>query len=174
MCKHSYLLLACVPALVSVAGFGGAAYAAGPDQVQGQGTFHAEGPGSFTDTTIRVNASDSTPGVGTDASGKLSVTDAPSNNVPVNLEADAFCVNAEGNRGVVVGTVTQGPEGTVGRTIFVRITDGGKEKDAVPDTAVFALSTLTPEEALAAGSCATNFVENFPINTGKFTVNDRS
>lgn len=84
--------------LLAVTTFSGPAHAAAPDQVLGRGAYHAEGPGSFTDTTIRVAASDSTPGVGTDAAGTMSVTDDPSNNTRVSLEAEVFQVFADGSR----------------------------------------------------------------------------
>ncbi|CAN7315447.1 hypothetical protein LJR078_001757 [Arthrobacter sp. LjRoot78] len=174
MRKFFYRLLISVTALIIVAAVNGPANAAVPDQVLGQGTFHAQATESFTDTTIRASATDSTPGIGTDASGTLSVSDAPSNNVAVHFEAAAFCVNADANRAVVVGTVTRGPDGTVGRTILVRVTDGGNEKDAPPDTAAFALSTLSPVEALAAGFCETNFADQFTINSGQFIVRNGS
>lgn len=174
MQKIPLLLVLPLSAFVAATTFTGPAYAAAPDQVLGKGTFQAQGPGSFSDTTIRVAASDATPGSGLDAAGTLSVTDAPSNSSPVSLEAEAFCVNADGNRGVVVGTVTQGPEGTVGRTIWVRVTDGGQGNPSVPDTAVFGLSTLGPADALTSGMCATNFVENIPVTSGNFMVHDRS
>jgi hypothetical protein len=150
------------------------AYAAPPDQVQGQGGYHIEGPATFTDTTFKVNGTDSTPGIGTDARGKISITDDPSNNDPATVQADVFCANADGNRGVLVGTVTEGPEDVVGLSLLVRFTDGGKDKDAPPDTVSWGMSSISPEDAIAAGFCATNFAEQFPINSGDFTVRDRS
>jgi hypothetical protein len=78
------------------------AYAAGPDRVAGKGTIHAEGPASFTDITLTVNASDRTPGAGTDATGIVSISDRPSNGVGQDIQGDAFCVNATGDHGAVV------------------------------------------------------------------------
>ncbi len=167
-----------VLAITSVAflAFGSPAQAAGPDHVFGQGTYRAEGPASFTDTALDLQGTDATPGVGTDGRGRFSISDRPSNGDGSDLQGDVFCVNATGNRGVVVGTVTEAtPSGVVGRTAFIRITDNSKGgRNAPPDTAAFALSTLTPEQALAAGFCDTNFADNFPVTSGKFTVQDKS
>lgn len=110
------------------------------------------------------------------ASGTFTVNDQPSNGAGANLQAEALCVNATNNRGVVVGRVANSsPNDVNGRTIFVRITDNGKGKSGEPaDTAAYALSTLTPEEGIAAGFCDTNFADQFPITTDNFTVQDKS
>ena len=140
--------------------------------VFGSGTYHAAGPGSFSDVAITLAASDTTPGVGLDGHGTFTIHEQPSNNGPTDLQGTAFCVNVTGNRGVVVGTITSSsPNNVNGRTVFIRITDNGQGLPSQPpDTAVFALSTLTPTQATAAGFCATNFGDQLPVTQGDFVV----
>ncbi|WIG17598.1 hypothetical protein [Kocuria rosea] len=162
--------------LIATAAFGGAAYAAGPDEVQRQGTFHLDAGDLSLDTTIRVTANDRTPGVGTDANGKIWVTDnfAHTHGISTTRTAEArtACANVDGNR----ATVIQGSENTTGRIILIKINDNGDGQNPLPDTAAFGFGGqgMTPEEAVAAGFCHPYSAGGFPINSGNFTVRNRS
>jgi hypothetical protein len=179
-----YLLLPTVTALIATAAVSTPAYAAPPDQVQGKGSYRivADVGDLFVDLTADVNATDSTPGVGTDANGRMTITYAPSNDVTSTIKADPFCVNAigvtaESSWASVLGTITEvsegGPSAAVGETVIVRVIDNGKGPGAAPDSMSVQFINLSPEDAIAGGFCDPSpFVS--PVTSGDFAVRDRS
>ncbi|WP_104137529.1 hypothetical protein [Arthrobacter sp. ZGTC131] len=166
------LLLPTMLALIATATVSGPANAAAPDQVLGKGTHRVQNGDQFTDVTVDVNATDPTPGAGTDARGKLTFTVEQSVGPDATYKADPFCVNAEGDLGTVVGMVTEGTPASIGQVLVVRIIDNGKGKDAPPDAFSFVFSNLTPEAAVAAGFCQP--VPGVGPVTGDFEVRDRT
>jgi hypothetical protein len=163
-----HLLLPAMVALVATATVSGPVHAAGPDQVQGKGS-HRDEAGRVH--SVDVNATDSTPGVGTDANGKLTLFVGQGFfSTDVTFKADPFCVNAQGNLGAVLGTVTEGHPDFLGQTLLVRVIDNGKGKDA--DAFSFGFLNGTPEQAVAAGYCRP-FPSDPPV-PGDFDVRDRS
>lgn len=146
--------------------------AANSDVAAGQGSVSSTNPRGTLFARFVSGASDTTPGIGEDGNGTISLKFQSTDPLQPSFEvrAKVTCVNAVANRAVVVGDVTRTTRPELQTMIFY-IEDNGPPVAGQP---VDRFSATISAEVFPVELVCQNFTSVVPLESGNFTVKDRA